>query len=112
MATAPAAAPAPEGASRGVAIPEIAIIVCYPIVMIELIFILALFVSAAVAFTQSEWARGARSSSLRSALIEPPVRARRASLLLPSGTPRKVDNPHIINYLVRNNANSSLLHGE
>ena len=34
---------------------------CYPIVMIELIFILALFVSAAVASTQGEQARGART---------------------------------------------------
>jgi hypothetical protein len=45
-------------------------------------------------------------------LIEPPVRARRASLLLPSGTPRNVDNPNVINDLSRKNANSSLLRGE
>src|SRR5262249_38597056 len=40
--------------------------------MIELIFILALFVSASVASIQSEQARGARSSRLRSALVAPP----------------------------------------
>src|SRR5689334_19581600 len=56
----------------GVAIPKIGIIVCYPIVMIELIFILALLVSAAVASTQSERARGARSSRLRAPLVARP----------------------------------------
>jgi len=40
--------------------------------MIELIFILALLVSTAVASTQSEEARGARSSRLRSPLAAPP----------------------------------------
>src|SRR6266446_8573546 len=40
--------------------------------MIELVFILALFVSAAVAYTRSERARRVRSSRLRFPLVAPP----------------------------------------
>src|SRR6266481_5104352 len=77
-------------------------IACYRVVMIELVFILALFVSAAAASTQSERARLGGSLRLRSPLVAPPC-------CFPQRHPENMDNSRAINGLSEKNANSSLL---
>src|SRR5882724_5236677 len=72
--------------------------------MIELIFILAVFVSAAVASTRSERARSTRSLGLRSPLVALPCQ-------FPARHGENMDNSRAINGLGETNANSSLLRG-
>src|SRR5712691_12950020 len=70
--------------------------------MIELVFILALFLSAAVASTRSERARRGRSSSLRCPLAALPCQ-------FPARHRKNVGISHSINGLSEKNGNSSLL---
>src|SRR5262245_53672262 len=70
--------------------------------MIEFIFILALFATAAVASTQRGWACRGRSSGLRSPLVT-------LSCCFPQRHGENVDNPRAINGLGEKNTNSSLL---